>query len=96
MGEGVGMVGRVAALMPFVCGSCTAIRFGLVAGAVGARVVGRATRATETTGREAVAVLEAHVAARLAGRSWRRRRPRQVLDLVLGAALVRFHVDVVV
>ena len=92
------MVGRVAALMPFVCGSCTAIRFGLVAGAVGARVVGRAPRATETTGRKAVAVLEAHVAARLAAgrRRRRRRRPRQVLDLVLGAALVRFHVDVVV
>ena len=62
VGEGVGMVGRVAALMPFVC----AIRVGLVAGAVGAGVVGRAPRATETTGREAVAVLETNIATRLA------------------------------
>ena len=75
-----------------------AIRVGLVAGAVGAGVVGRAARATETTGREAVAILEANISARLAAgrRGRRRRRPRQVLDLVLGAALVRFHVDVVV
>ena len=42
----------------------------LDADAVGARVVGRAARATETTGREAVAVLETNIAARLAaGRS---------------------------
>ena len=50
-GVKVGMGGRVAALMPFVCGMC-AIRVGLVAGAVGAGVVGRAARATEATGRD--------------------------------------------
>ena len=47
---------------------------------MGTRVVGRAPRATETTGREAVAVLEADFAARLAaGRRGRRRRRLGVL-----------------
>ena len=58
--------------MPFVCGMC-AIRVGLVAGAVGAGVVRRAPRATEATGREAVAVAEADVSALLANRARRRR-----------------------
>ena len=43
------------------------------ADAVGARIVTRATRATATTGREAVAVAEADVSALLANRARRRR-----------------------
>ena len=55
---------------------------------MGTRVIGRAPRATETTGREAVAVLEADFAARLAAgrRGRRRRRLRRLLDIPLGRA----------
>ena len=55
---------------------------------MGARVVGRAPRATETTGREAVAVLEADLAARLAAgrRGRRRRRLRRLHEIPLRRA----------
>ena len=55
---------------------------------MGTRVIGRAPRATETTGREAVAVLEADLAAALAAgrRGRRRRRLRRLHEIPLRRA----------